>query len=840
MNPETVKRFRLLASTLSVLGLGAIAAGLWFYLSLRASRPQLDGEVRVEGIGSAVAIERDDLGVPTLRGDNRGDVARALGWVHAQDRFFQMDLLRRGAAGELAELFGPRALPRDRMIRRHGFRRVAEQAAGRLTVGERALLEAYAAGVNAGLSALGTRPFEYLILREKPAPWRLEDSLLVSHAMTIDLQDETGRYERTLMTLRDQFGVEGLAFFAPVELPSDAALDGSTAPLAPVPGPTVVDLRNRPNGNARPTSMQLQHVPATSLTTGRGTRFAPPVSRSLDDETVPGSNAFALAGAHTANGAALLANDMHLGHSVPNIWYRASLEWSEPDPGSASPASSPIRRVTGVTLPGVPLMVAGSNGQVAWGFTNAYADTSDLVVVENVPGLMTWYLVPGDAGSAPIEKRSEIIRIKGAKPETAEYLWTIWGPIVGEDERGRSLAHRWVAHDSDATNLGLLGMETAGDVAAGVAVAHRAGMPAQNIMLADRDGAIAWTIAGPLPKRVGYDGRLPVSWRFGDRRWDGYRPAGEIPVITTRPEAFTSAQGAGSGRLWSANQRHVGGEGLAVIGDGGYPRPDRAAQIRDLLAPLERATPADLLTVQLDDRALFLSSWHRLLLTTLTPEVAAGKARREALRTAAEKWEGRASVDAVSYRLVRTFRYAVLNQVFPAIFASCLAAFPEFQWRHLPVEGAVWALLRERPPHLLNPQFSTWDELLIGAIDDVLATLDAEGVALSHATWGESNTVRIRHPFSAAFPWLAGWLNLPATAMPGDNDMPRVQGVGYGASQRHVVSPGHEADGIFHMPGGQSAHPLSPFHRAGHDAWVRGEPTPFLPGETRHTLSLVP
>jgi penicillin G amidase len=818
MNPAAAKRLRLLASAISLLLLVAVLAIAWFYWRVRASLPSLDGAATVAGLTTPVTVERDGLGVPTIRGANRVDVARALGWLHGQDRFFQMDLLRRVAAGELAELFGKRAVPRDRAARMHGFRKLATQVVSQLPADQRALLEAYTQGVNTGLSSLRGRPFEYLLLRDEPAPWRPEDTLLVVYAMTIDLQDEEGVYERTLMTLRDQLGAEGVAFFAPIVGPRDAALDGTTAPAAPMPGPKQINLRTRKT---------VTTLPKTPTATVASSPFEPPSSALpllpfglRDPETVHGSNAFALGGAHTATGAGMLANDMHLDHGVPNIWYRASLEYGG-------------RRITGVTLPGTPVVVAGSNGNVAWGFTNGYVDISDLVVVEPDSIAPTLYKAPGRDEFLTIEQRKETIRVKGESPVSVEYPWTVWGPIVGTDERQRPLAQRWVAHDVEATNLSLVEMEGATSVADGISVAHKAGMPVQNMLLADKTGAIAWTIAGRVPKRVGYDGRLPVTWAFGDRKWDGYLGDNDVPVVTGEGAALP-------GRLWSANNRHVGGDALRKLGDGSYRRAPRAAQIRDDLAALERATPADLLKVQLDDRALFLAPWHRLLMDVLTPAVTGAKKPRAALRSFAEKWEGRASIEAVSYRLVREFRSAIYNLVFPAIFQSCVEAYPGFDARDLQLEDAIWAMLRERPVHLLNPTFESWDDLLVQAVDDVIKTIDKQGVTLPQGNWGWRNRARIRHPFSQAFPWLASWLNMPADPLPGDSDMPRVQSPGHGASERLVVSPGRESEGIFHMPAGQSAHPLSPFFRAGHDAWVRGDPSPFLPGKTQHTLTLKP
>lgn len=815
MKPAVAKRLRLLLSAVSVLVLVAVVAAAWFYTRVRASLPQLEGSASLTGLSAPVTIARDANGVPVVRGRTRADVSQALGWLHAQDRFFQMDVLRRTSAGELAELFGERALPLDRAHRLHGFRARAQQALAALPAEDRALLDRYTAGVNTGLAALGARPFEYLILREPPMPWRAEDTFLVAYTMSLDLQGGTARYEQTLMTLRDVLGNEALAFFAPLITPRDHALDGTTAPLPPIPGPGVIDVRTK----AAATGALAPPRPAPL-----------PMLESSGDR-IPGSNAFALAGMHTASGAGLLGNDMHLDHGVPNIWYRASLEWTT--------AADAALRVTGVTLPGLPLVVAGSNGKVAWGFTASLADVADLVVVEPAPGLSTWYMTPG-GDSAKFETRKETIRVKGRADETVDYTVTQWGPVVGKDGRERPLALRWVAHDPKAVDLGLRAIEETQDVTAAVAAVHRAGMPAQNILIADATGGVAWAIAGRLPKRVGYDGRIPVSWAYGDRRWDGMLPADEMPAIIHRAGA-TDATGTTAGRLWSANHRHLGGAALAQIGDGGYSRPHRAGQIRDGLTKLVRATPGDLLALQLDDRALFLEPWHRLLMDTLTPAVTGATRARAGLREYAEKWEGRASVEAISYPIVKRFRAEVRTRVFQPIFARCVEIDPGFDWSRLQLEPALWELLRSKPPHLLDARYANWDELLVAAVDDTITFLDQQAITLPQATWGRNNRADIRHVFGFSMPdWLTGWLRMPADPLPGDVDMPRVQSPRHGASERFVVSPGREEEGIFHMPGGQSGHPGSPFFRAGHEAWVRGEPTPFLPGPPAYTLTLTP
>ncbi len=791
MSPTVTKRLRLLASVLSVLVVGAAALGAWYYIKFHASLPQLDGQASLPGLSGPVTVTRDALGVPTLRGASRLDVARALGYLHAQDRFFQMDTLRRHAAGELAEILGPAALPVDKATRLYGFRPLARTVLARLAPQEHALLDAYATGVNAGLTALHAKPFEYYLLRTEPQPWRSEDSVLLIYAMTLELQDGSVRYERSLTALRDHLGSAAVAFFAPLVSTDDAALDGSTAPAAAMPGPQAIDLRTA--GAVRPPAVALDDPPAFS----------------------PGSNSFALAGNRTASGAALLANDMHLTLRVPNTWYRASLEWGG-------------HKVTGVTLPGAPSIVAGSNGRIAWGFTNACADTADLVTVQVSVYDHTKYS-SYDGQQAPFEQRKEKILVKGGDPVELDTTWTEWGPIIGTDEKTRPLALHWVAQDPAAANYTLDDLEMAGDVDEAVAIAHRSGIPAQNFLVAGADGRIAWTIAGRLPKRFGYDGRFPVPWYFGDRGWRGLLAPDDVPVIR------------GDGQLWTANNRVAGGPALAALGDGGYDQPARAVQIRDDLAGLAKATPKDLLAIELDDRAVFLARWQKLLLATLTPEVIAQNKSRAELRALVEKWDGRASPDSVSYRLVASWRAMVSELVLTPIFAPCAESFDGFSWRRFHYEGALWTMVQEKPAHLLNPDFTTWNQLLVAAVDRTVAQLDRQGTTLPAATWGQLNTADIRHPLAGALPsWFSSWLKMPADPLPGDADMPRLQGRSHGASLRLVVSPGHEAEGIFEMPGGQSGHPLSPFFHAGHEAWVRGEATPFLPGQTEHTLELRP
>ena len=786
---------------LKIAGIAAIAvvvivagAGLYGWLMLRGSLPALDGERTLPGLGNDVRIERDALGVPAIRGATRLDVARATGYVHAQDRFFQMDLMRRSSAGSLAELIGSVLVDADRNARRNRFRFFAERALKDASPEDRGVLEAYANGVNAGLAALRRPPFEYLMLRSRPAPWKPEDTFLVVYAMFLRLQDDSGRHETTLGTMSDTLPSPLFAFLSPRGSEWDAPIEGEAYAAPEIPDPGQFSLEPH-EGIARRDAAE-----------------------GADEPLRPGSNNWAVAGSRGKDGRAILASDMHLGLSIPNTWYHASLVWKE---GEGE------RRITGVMLPGTPIIAVGSNGDVAWAFTNTEGDWSDIVLLETDPADPDTYRTP--EGPQRIEHVRESIAVSGGKAVEADIPWTIWGPVLGRDRSGRQRVLRWTAHDPGAVDIGLMRMEQVRNLDDALTAVAACGIPAQNVVVADRAGRIGWTIGGRMPRRVGFDGRLPSSWADGTRRWDGFLGAAEVPRVVDPPE----------GMLWTANARVIGGKGAELIGDGGLDLGARARQIRDDLRAMEHPAPIDLLGVQLDDRALFLSRWRDLLLATLTPEAAAASPDRTAARRLVEAWGGRAAVESAGYRIVRAFRTAVAEDLLDALTTRCHEADPDFDTTALPYrEGPLWRLVSERPAHLLPRAHPTWDETLLACLDRALGLLTRDGTPIDQATWGKRNLLRMQHPLSRAVPQLSPWLDMQQQPLPGDNSMPRVQAPEFGASERMVVPPGHEEEGLFHMPGGQSGHPLSKYYRAGHSAWATGQAAPFLPGPPEHVLIL--
>ncbi len=772
---------------------GGVVGGAWIYL--HGSLPATDGTRAAAGLVSQVTIQRDALGVPTITGVDRADVAYATGFVHAQDRYFQMDLLRRTAAGELAELLGAAALDADRQHRLHRFRARARAALQTLPEADRALLQRYADGANAGLLALSSRPFEYVMLRSMPKRWEPSDTLLVVWAMYFELQGNLEGRKIARGWLQEHSTAEEFAFLLPGASEFDAPLDAAGIKTDAARAPA-----HAPGWFAKPALTKVAAVDA--------------------DYSV-GSNNWAIAGERSRHGGAIVADDMHLSIGLPNTWYRAMLRY----PGQ----NGETRSVMGVTLPGTPLVIAGSNGHVAWGFTNSYGDYLDLIRIERDPGNPLRFKT--GKGWETAQEYSETLLVKGAAPQEVKVLETSEGPVREIDKR--FYAVHWVAHEAGAVNVALRGLESVQSVGEALAVANRSGFPAQNFTAGDREGHIGWTIGGALPAR---DSSVSTSFPRGPDAgldWKGLRPAVDYPRLMDPV----------GGQIWTANNRQLAGDAYRKIGDGGADLGARARQIRDDLAQLGKNTDEQATyLVQLDDRALFMASWRERALKALDAAAIDKQPARAEFRNLLEQnWTGHASVDSRAYRLARAFLYATYGELFSSLNADLQRLDPRAGYASAnprwPV--VVARLLDERPAGWL-PEGKTWHDLELAAVDLAIRQLTEGGRSLSNATWGARNTAEIRHPFASFLPVVGNWLSAPPDPLPGDEHMPRVAAYSFGQSERMVVSPGFEQNGIFNMPGGQSGNPLSPYFLAGHSNWVQAAPTPFLPGPTEHTFTLSP
>ncbi len=794
-----MRKLKLLGASLVVLLVLLVAAG---FVALRGSLPRLDGSVALAGLSAPVHISRDARGVPTLEAATRADLAFATGFLHAQDRFFEMDLSRRLAAGELSELFGTAALRQDRQARLFRFRSVARAVLAQASPEQRTVMDSYARGVNAGLAGLSSRPWEYWLLGQTPARWSSEDSVLVVYAMWWDLQASGFRRAILRREVNERLGGPECAagwkcamqFLYPLGTQWDApaGLGPGTGPVAvAVPGPEILNVRA---AAVRPGSTPPLSVP------------------------VVGSNNWAVGGALTTTGAAIVANDMHLGQRVPTIWYHARLKLT----GAAS------LDLNGVTLPGAPLLVAGSNGHIAWGFTNSYGAWLDVERVECSAVTSAQMATP--AGAVPLTVVAEQIKVKGAPTATLDVQSGPLGVLIRTDPETRSCWFgSWLAQRPEATNMNLMLLERAQSVEQALQLAPQVGIPHQNLVVGDRDGHIGWTIFGRIPE---------------DRGTARARSSGEWTGVADHPRILDPPLA----RLWSANARVaadprqlelIGGH-LATLG-AEYDLGARASQIRDDLLSLNgHITPADMLRVQLDDRALFLARWQGLALSILDAHSLAGHPQRAQFRHLVASWNARASVDSVGYRLVRAFHEQTQQAVWDMVLAGLGVPADEQNYPPSQFEGPLWQLVTTQPLHMLASNYPDWPPFLRAQVDAAIAALNERCPELEHCTWGSRSPVAIRHPLSSALPGLARFLDMPTLELPGDHDMPRVQEGSFGASERFAISPGHEDQAYLTLPGGQSGHPLSPYYRAGFLGWAHGEALPLLPGPAQHSLTLTP
>jgi len=494
--------------------------------------------------------------------------------------------------------------------------------------------------------------------------------------------------------------------------------------------------------------------------------------------------------------------------------------------------------VTGVSLPGSPLVVAGSNGRIAWGFTNSNIDSTDSVVLVPDPAQADHYLTA--TGTKALQKREEVLEVRGGKPVKLEVVTSEFGPVLGKDADGRGVAVQWVPHFAGGTNLKAIQMMEATDVASALAVASGAGMPTQNLTVGDSSGHIAWTLMGQVPQRLAPPIALPRLSTDPAALWAGVGP---VPAALARIDPA-------DGRIWTANARigGVAGEGVSAddaaaaalyagLGSSTFDRGARTKQIRDDLLGLEKVTPEDFLKIHLDDRAVFVKHWQPVALRAA--DAAQVPAATRAMLAAPFN---AASVESVSYRLVRAFHRELTKQTYLALTAAAQATLPGLEFKVPPeFEGALWQLVSAPAGTLPAPGGKGWDAFLGAVLQDALkeAAHDCGG-QLAGCTWGRANTAKIRHPLSAGVPGLGRLVDMPANPLPGDGDMPRVQRPEHGASERFAVTPGREAEGYLEMPGGNAGNPLSPYYGAGHADWEQGVPTPFLPGATRWTLQLKP
>ncbi|MGO2074723.1 MAG: penicillin acylase family protein [Pseudoalteromonas sp.] len=749
---------------LSLLIIALLATGV-LYAVLTLSLPALDGQGSSKAVTNKVLIERDKLGQAVIHASNRNDAAYALGFAHGQDRFFQMDLLRRNAAGELSELFGKAAINLDKKMRFHQLRKRSQFIFEQLPESDKNLLASYATGVNEGLAQIGFKSFEYLLTGTEQKPWQSEDSLLVIFSMYLDLQTATFERDKALIQIEQQFGRQMIAFLTQPST-HQAALDGSK--LAPYSG----------------------GIPALEQKVGTHVEIAANQER--------GSNNWAVTGALTSTGAGMLSDDMHLSMAVPVIWYRAQLNYLK---------NGQQHQITGVSLPGAPAIVVGTNNKIAWGFTNGYLDTADWIAINDTH--KTWQV-------------KEQIAVAGTVDEDYSITMSEYGPVQQINDKPYALS--WVAHHDYAVDMSLLKLEQATNVDDALSIAAEIGIPVQNLVVVDSQGSAAWKNMGAIPAR-----KTPSELAVPEGRYSPKWHDNEV----IRP----SVKNPKDGRLWTGNSRVVSVQDDQRFGNGSYALGARASQIRDRLYEKQQFNEADFNQLQHDNEARFLTPWHTLLLSQLKAAPQKNKQYIQAL----DSWQRCACAESVGYTLVRHFRDEVINSLFGSIEKNLQQQQGSLEYIKRDLEPATWQLIKQQPANWLNKKYANWSAQMEGAFELVVKKLTAKyGNNLQSWQWGKVNELVIEHPFAKQMPILKSFLNMPSAVGFGDSYMPAVQGTSFGASQRFIAQPGHLDKAIMAIPGGQSGHPFSRFYRAGFDDYIKAKPTPLLPQSVIHRLTIKP
>jgi penicillin amidase len=819
--------------------------------------------LRVQGLNAPVTVQRDAHGVPHIRAASLDDLIFAQAFITAQDRLFQMDTLRRLAAGELAEILGPKLLPSDELQRFLQLRAAADRAVAQLPPAQLHLLQVYAAGVNASIAEQRDRlPVEFRVLHSAPVLWTPRDSILVQLIMFEDL---TNRFESKLAreALTAQLTQSGSADLIADLYPTSSWRDHTPADPQPdltIPGPPIqeVPLDESQSHLASPDPLALSPDPCSSC--------------------FPGSNHWVVSGAHTASGKPLLSNDMHLNHSLPGIWYEADLE-------APIPGSEPLH-VAGVTLPGVPLVVVGHNDHIAWGFTNLGADVQDLYLETTRGSGDSEQFQAVDGSWQPVLRLDEPIKVRFGRDVHLTVRATRHGdaitPILTPLLKGetRQIALRWTAYDTGNVKLPVLDIATAHDWPSFLAAFAQFGGPAQNVVYADDRGHIGYHAAGRIPLRgpapapsavapavAPENPEAPADIQAAANQpaqlsgplsavplvpgaaheWSGYIPFDRLPQVFDPP----------SGVIATANAR---------VAPKDYPYPItldwgssyRTERILHLLLHRNGLTPADMLAVQTD----VYSDFDRVLAQRLayaldrSTALAAGRTKTykseaaKNLRVAADllrTWNGRVTVDSPAAEIVANV-HAVL---WPMLLQPHLKTKSNVAllYQRYGRDFALEEIVTHTPQRWLPPGYANWDDFLTDAV--------AQGLDRTHTPrnlaklrYGADHTVEIESPIFAQSEALRDLLGRPTGTgeQPQSGDGTTVKQVGhtFGPSERFTANLANLDQSTLNLVTGQSGNPDSPWFLDQFAAWYRGTTYPFpystaaVNAATTHTLTLVP
>jgi penicillin amidase len=797
---------------LLMLVLLAVAAGvLWLRTAEQAALPVLDGDIHMAGVAGAglsapVTVRRDAHGVPHIEAATQDDLFVAQGYVTAQDRLWQMDTFRRNANGELAEILGPSLLRHDKSQRNLQFRNTARRIYANLPDADRARLDDYARGVNLFIEQHpDSLPAEFKLLHYRPQPWSGVDSVSIGLMMvqTLDTHWDAKLARERIAAKLHNSRLE--ADLYPVGSWRDHPPTGVLLDLSqPHPEPPVEKDSDEDDENSQASAAPAAHEDSSAL---RAILGLPTCAGCA-----PGSNNWVIAGNHTASGKPLLSNDMHLGLTEPNIWFMADL-------------SAPGFHAAGVTLPGMPFVIAGHNEHVAWGFTALYTDVQDLYV-EKLDGKGN-YMAP-DGSWRPLAVDHEVIHVRGGHDVQLDIQSTPHGPLLNPTFTGdsRPIALKWSLYDPAQNALPVYELDTASNWAEFSVALSAWCWPTQNVVYSDDQGHIGYQTIGRIPIRPA--GLIGVPVQDNAHEWQGYIPFDQMPRALDPPSGF----------LATANSR-------VTTADAPYPLslewsdPYRAERIYKMLQGRDQLKPADMIAVQTDvysevDQEL----GHRFAYAI---DHADGTDAR--LRKAADLmrvWDGKLTTDSAAASIVTQARKALWPLILEPKLGQLAA---EYQWSES--NFAEEEIVMHGNLDWLPPAYKNWDTLLTDAVRKGMENGKAPGdVALwSYGGW---HVIDIEHPLADYLPLIGRVAGTGAQPLSGDTTTVKQVGREFGPSQRFTMDWSNIDGSTEDIVLGESSNPYSPYFR---DQWADyyGGTTfalPFTPpavaAQTRHTLRLLP
>jgi penicillin G amidase len=801
---------RILLSLALAVALLIAGALLYAYLIARSALPQLDGTLQIQGLSAPVTITRDQHGLPTIEAANMEDLFFAQGYVTAQDRLWQMDVMRRFGAGELSEILGEETLKLDREQRILGLRAAAKKSLEMATAADQANFAAYARGVNAFIAQhAGRLPIEFRILKYRPKPWQPEDSVVIANQMVKDLNyyylPDILAHEKILAKLGPELAADLYVNRSWHDRPPTVMREDMTQPQNQKDSDDEDD-----DDDSGPDNSVTQQLPAA-------------IWAQHEPEAVNGSNNWVVSGAHTVTGKPLLSNDMHLGHQMPNLWYEAHLKSGKLD-------------VAGVSLPGMPYVIVGHNQRIAWGFTNVGPAVIDLYIENfNQQGA---YQTP--QGWVQPEHRMEVMHVKGQPDVTVDVKSTRHGPIITDLIPGetRPLALRWTLYDG--LHMPFFDVGAAQNWQEFRRTFSQLDAPGQNVVYADVDGNIGYQATGHIPIRAAGDGSLPVSGADNAHEWTGYIPFDKLPSSYNPP----------SGIIATANGRITPDDYKYSISME-WEAPWRTARIYHVLESGRKFSPADMLALENDvhsDNDLFAAERFVYAVDHAAKPSARAKQAADLMRN----WDGRmlnsSAAPTIAVRSAQELTRLLLEPKLGPAPDDPKEQEETLNWKSYRwLMRTVWLqnVMLHQPRRWLPEKYPNYDELLSAAVEAAVSGPQApKDLASWH--WGAFNVVDIEHPILSKIPVLRQWAEPGVKEQSGSAYTVKAVTRHHGPSERFTADLADLDQSTLNVVTGQAGNFLSPFYMDQWKAWYEGTtfPLPFTPNAVdaakAHRLVLEP